>query len=103
MASDDRAPAVRTREKLDEDDHDLLNFGEAGQRLRLEIAFGERHERRLDQSSSGNNLSKAPTLLKALGIAAQRIRRIGSPTRTPRNSSATQAKPSATYPAEANN
>ena len=26
-----------SREKMDEDDHDLLTFGEAGQRLRLEI------------------------------------------------------------------
>ncbi|MCW2686993.1 MAG: hypothetical protein JWR37_1883 [Mycobacterium sp.] len=29
------------REKVDEDDHDLLTFGEVGERLRLDIAAAQ--------------------------------------------------------------
>ncbi|BBY02461.1 acyl-CoA synthetase [Mycobacterium seoulense] len=72
MASDDEAGAVPSREKLDEDDHDLLTFGEAGERLRLEIAAVERDVVHLERTGSADGLPKARARLAALRAAAKR-------------------------------
>ncbi|BBY40056.1 hypothetical protein MMAN_41900 [Mycobacterium mantenii] len=60
------------RDKVDEDDHDLLTFGEAGERLRLEVAAAEREVRRLAQSGPVDALEKAEARLEALRSAAAR-------------------------------
>ena len=61
------------REKMDEDDHDLLTFGEAGQRLRLEIDEAVALIKRLEeQECSATELQKAGARLDALRAAAQR-------------------------------
>jgi hypothetical protein len=60
------------RDKSDEDDHDLLTFGEAGERLRLEIAAAERTVARLQSASAGANVEKAQARLDALRLAAHR-------------------------------
>lgn len=54
----------------DEDDHDLLTFGEAGERLRAEIA---KQEQAIDQlTASGADATAAGERLAALQAAAQR-------------------------------
>jgi hypothetical protein len=60
------------REKVDEDDHDLLTFGEAGERLRLEIAAATSEVEDLHRSGSADELEKAQTRLQALRSAATR-------------------------------
>jgi hypothetical protein len=60
------------REKSDEDDHDLLTFGEAGERLRLEIAAAERAVERLQSSGGPADVEQARARLAALRSAAQR-------------------------------
>ena len=60
------------REKLDEDDHDLLTFGEAGERLRVEIAAAEVGVESLATSGASAELEKARARLAALRAAAQR-------------------------------
>jgi L-rhamnose isomerase len=60
------------REKVDEDDHDLLTFGEAGERLRLEVAAVTQEVRRLQQQGPADALAKAATRLEALRSAAAR-------------------------------
>ena len=60
------------RGKLDEDDHDLLTFGEAGERLRIEIAAAERQVAELAELGSPDDLDKARRRLGALRAAAQR-------------------------------
>jgi hypothetical protein len=61
-----------SREKADEDDHDLLTFGEAGERLRLEIAAAAQEVSRLRQAGPGDELDKAAARLEALRSAAAR-------------------------------
>ena len=62
-----------SREKMDEDDHDLLTFGEAGQRLRLEIDEAVALIKRLEeQECSATELQKAGARLDALRAAAER-------------------------------
>ncbi|ETA96283.1 MULTISPECIES: hypothetical protein [Mycobacterium avium complex (MAC)] len=61
-----------TRDKVDEDDHDLLTFGEAGERLRLEIAAATREVQRLTASGPLEALDKARARLDALRSAAAR-------------------------------
>jgi hypothetical protein len=62
-----------SRAKLDEDAHDLLTFGEASQRLRLEIAEAAALIERLDQQeSSTHELQRARARLDALRSAARR-------------------------------
>ena len=65
----DESPA---REKTDEDDHDLLTFGEAGERLRLEVAAAISEVRRLQQDGPAEALVKAESRLDALRAAAVR-------------------------------
>jgi hypothetical protein len=60
------------RGKLDEDDHDLLTFGEAGERLRLEIAAAREDVVRLKDSGDSAGLEKARSRLTALRAAADR-------------------------------
>lgn len=62
-----------SREKLDEDDHDLLTFVEASQRLQLEIAEAAALVERLEEhESSTSDLQRARARLDALRSAARR-------------------------------
>jgi hypothetical protein len=72
MNSKDRPGDGAGREKVDEDDHDLLTFGEAGERLRIEIAAAADEVERLQQSGSADELEKSRTRLEALRSAAAR-------------------------------
>lgn len=61
------------RQALDEDDHDLLTFGEVGERLRIEIKAAER--RVTDLKAAGADAAEihaAGARLAALTEAAQR-------------------------------
>ncbi|CDO31185.1 hypothetical protein [Mycolicibacterium porcinum] len=68
----DPCPAADAREKVDEDDHDLLTFGEAGERLRIEIAMAAATLEGLRQTASPTDLEKAGARLDALRAAAKR-------------------------------
>jgi hypothetical protein len=72
MESTDRPADDAGRDKVDEDDHDLLTFGEAGERLRIEIAEAAREVGRLRQSGPIEALDKAQARLEALRSAAAR-------------------------------
>jgi hypothetical protein len=72
MKSTDRPADDAGRDKVDEDDHDLLTFGEAGERLRIEIAEAAREVGRLQQSGLAEALEKAQARLEALRSAAAR-------------------------------
>ena len=61
-----------SREKVDEDDHDLLTFGEAGERLRIEIATAAAEVQRLQKSGAADDAEKARARLDALKSAADR-------------------------------
>lgn len=63
----------RQRRKLEADDHDLLTFREAGERLRLEIRAAEVRVAELEASSpNAADLPEARARLSALREAAQR-------------------------------
>lgn len=67
------AESPQEREKLDEDDHDLLTFSEAGERLRLEVAAAERLVSELTAAgAAGDEVDRAEARLAALRSAAQR-------------------------------
>lgn len=72
MDSTGRPGESAGREKVDEDDHDLLTFGEAGERLRIEIAAAAGEVERLRQSGRPDDLEKATSRLEALRSAAAR-------------------------------
>ena len=72
MESTDRPIDDANRDKLDEDDHDLLTFGEAGERLRIEIAAAARQVDSLRLSGSVEALEKAQARFDALRGAATR-------------------------------
>src|SRR3979490_49536 len=72
MNSLDQPTAGTAREKVDEDDHDLLTFGEAGERLRIEIAAAADEVERLQQSGRADDLEKASARLEALRSAVAR-------------------------------
>lgn len=74
MSGTDNAgsPEDAPREKIDEDDHDLLTFGEAGERLRIEIAATAKHIEQLQRSGDRDDLKKAQARLAALRAAAKR-------------------------------
>ena len=72
MEPTDRPPDGADRDKVDEDDHDLLTFGEAGERLRIEIAAAAREVQRLQQSGPVEALEQAQARLEALQSAAAR-------------------------------
>ncbi len=60
------------REKRDEADHDLLTFGEVGERLRLEIAAAARDVRSAAESGTPEELDRAESRLRDLRAAAKR-------------------------------
>jgi hypothetical protein len=72
MNPTDRPGDGSAREKVDEDDHDLLTFGEAGERLRLEVAAAAAEVDRLHKAGSVDELEKAQARLEALRSAAAR-------------------------------
>jgi hypothetical protein len=72
MELTDRPTDDSDRDKIDEDDHDLLTFGEAGERLRIETAAAAREVQRLAQSGPVEALEKAQARLDALRSAAAR-------------------------------
>jgi hypothetical protein len=72
MSAAEDTSGVEAREKLDEDDHDLLTFGEAGERLRLEVAAARDAVERLEHAGDDDALEKARTRLAALRAAADR-------------------------------
>jgi hypothetical protein len=72
METTDRPGDDSGRDKLDEDDHDLLTFGEAGERLRIETAAAAREVQRISQSGPVEALEKAQARVDALRSAAAR-------------------------------
>lgn len=60
------------RQKLDEDDHDLLTFGEAGERLRAEINAAAARVAELEANGASRELDTARDRLAALKSAASR-------------------------------
>jgi hypothetical protein len=72
MELSDRPADDTDRDKVDEDDHDLLTFGEAGERLRIEIAAATREVQRLQRSGPVKALEKGQARLDALRSAAAR-------------------------------
>ena len=63
-------PAARA--PVDEDDHDVLTFGEVGERLRLEVAAAADAVTAAEASGSAADLDKAQSRLAALRAAATR-------------------------------
>lgn len=72
MSPQDQTDGVTSREKVDEDDHDLLTFGEAGERLRIEIATAAMALEELRHAGSPAEVEKAGVRLEALRAAAKR-------------------------------
>ena len=68
----DRPADNSDRDKVDEDDHDLLTFGEAGERLRVEIAAAARRLQHLHETGPVEAVEKAQARLDALRSAAAR-------------------------------
>jgi hypothetical protein len=60
------------RERVDEDDHDLLTFGEAGERLRIEIAAAAAEVEKIGRDGSDAQREAATARLQALRAAAER-------------------------------
>lgn len=61
-----------TRKRVDEDDHDLLTFGEVGERLRIEIASARTAVEQSESSGDAAALEQARARLAALESAAKR-------------------------------
>lgn len=66
------SPYGVARERVDKDDHDLLTFGEVGERLRVDIASEEARVAELQSGGSRRVLDKAEARLAALRAAAKR-------------------------------
>ena len=60
------------RQKLDEDDHDLLTFGEVSERLKLEIATARTAVADMEGGGDTVELEKARSRLAALEAAVRR-------------------------------
>lgn len=71
-APDDSGPAEIVRGKVDDDDHDLLTFGEAGERLRIEIAAIRARLAKLEIAGDSDAVHKAQSRLAALLAATAR-------------------------------
>jgi hypothetical protein len=72
-ANDKPEPAPGAiRRKLGDDDHDLLTFSEAGERLQVEIAAAAQRVSELEAVGSAAKLESALSRLDALRSAAQR-------------------------------
>lgn len=61
-----------TRGRIDEDDHDLLTFGEVGERLRIEIASARAAVEKSEANGDTSALEQARARLAALESAAKR-------------------------------
>jgi hypothetical protein len=74
VSNEETSPQVPSaeRDKLDEDDHDLLTFNEAGERLRIEIAEARALVEKLEASEDPAALSRARARLDALLEATDR-------------------------------
>lgn len=72
MAATDGLSSGAERHRLDEDDHDLLTFGEAGERLRVELAAAAEVVARLRAGGNTVDLEKAQARLDALRDGARR-------------------------------
>jgi hypothetical protein len=72
MSATEQPPHPASRVKVDEDDHDLLTFGEAGERLREEIAAASAGVARLKDAGDCAAVDKAQARLYALRAAARR-------------------------------
>jgi hypothetical protein len=66
------SPDGVAREKIDETDHDLLTFTEAGERLRLEIAAAAALVAQLQHLGDHDALATATARLTTLRAAARR-------------------------------
>ncbi|CAN5422665.1 hypothetical protein BH09ACT8_BH09ACT8_34410 [soil metagenome] len=71
MSEADSSVNGAAREKIDEDDHDLLTFGEASERLRLEINAAAVEVDRL-RNANPAELARSEGRLAALRSAARR-------------------------------
>jgi L-rhamnose isomerase len=71
-APDDSVPGEIVRGKVDDDDHDLLTFGEAGERLRIEIAAIRARLAELEAAGDSDAVHKAQSRLAALRAATAR-------------------------------
>jgi hypothetical protein len=60
------------RQRVDEDDHDLLTFGEVHERLRIEIASARDAVAELEAGGDADALQRARDRLAALESAAKR-------------------------------
>lgn len=65
-------PAGIVRGKVDDDDHDLLTFGEAGERLRIEIAAIRARLAALEAAGDSDLVQKAQSRLAPLSAATAR-------------------------------
>jgi hypothetical protein len=73
MSTDDpAAPAHAARKRLEDDDHDLLTFNEAGERLRMEVAAAAARVAQLESHGASDELDKARDRLEVLRSAAER-------------------------------
>jgi hypothetical protein len=73
MSADDQAgPAHAAREPLTDDDHDLLTFNEAGERLRVEVSAAAARVVQLESDGASDELDKARDRLEVLRSAAER-------------------------------
>jgi hypothetical protein len=72
MTADNRSAAGGSRDKLDDDDHDLLTFGEAAERLRIEIDTTAARIADLERLGDRDELAKVKIRLAALEAAASR-------------------------------
>ncbi|MDV3124537.1 acyl-CoA synthetase [Mycobacterium sp. 21AC1] len=72
MNTSDHGDNAGAREKIDEDDHDLLTFGEAGERLRIEVETAAAALAELRRTGSPAGVEKADARLEALRAAAKR-------------------------------
>lgn len=72
MPGADQPQDHASREKLDEDDQDLLTFTEVSERLRVEIAAAVALVAELESSGDPVEAERARTRLEALRAAAKR-------------------------------
>lgn len=72
MTDSDEPSDVAARQPLDEDDHDLLTYGEVGERLRIEIQAAAADLEAAIPGGDEARIVKARTRLAALSAAASR-------------------------------
>ncbi|EUA36091.1 hypothetical protein I549_4366 [Mycobacterium avium subsp. avium 2285 (R)] len=74
MSNPEKPVGSSDREKLEEDDHDLLTFTEAGERLRAEVAAAAARVAELEAAADEPQLAAARRRLEALRKALERNR-----------------------------